>query len=130
MPVIWCILVVALAVANCWLVASTHRIIKDRGYHGAIIIFAALLLIGLALGFWFLTVRYMVSPVSRVYGVPIPIAGGDLINGRWRDGGVSSIFWLALVADITSGVATCVLPMRIWSHFCTRRDLRGDTNAA
>lgn len=130
MIVIWFILVVALTVTNCWLVVSTHRIIHDRGYRRAQRFFTALLFIGFAAGVWFLTVRYMLSPTSRLHGVPVPIASGDLINGRWRDGGVSRIFWFAFVADITSGIAACVLPMRVWSFLRGRRELRGVTNAA
>ena len=77
---------------------------------------------GVALAFRLMSVRYLESPTVRAYGVPFVIAGGDLVKGRWADGGVGLYMPLPFFADIAFGVAVCMLPLAILSLFRSRKN--------
>ena len=84
----------------------------------------ALTCAGLALGFWFMSITYLASPTSKVYGAPFCIAGADFINGRWLAGGVGRYMPLPLRADIGLGVAVCLLPVVALLFLRQRRAVR------
>jgi hypothetical protein len=101
-----------------WLVVSTHRRLIRGGFGRAWRIWFILLIIaGIALGFRLMGVRYLESPTARAYGVPFVTAGGDFIDGHWRDGGVGLYMPLPALADLAFGVAVCVVPLAILSLF-------------
>jgi hypothetical protein len=94
-----------------WIIVGTHRRLGrsqfGRAWH---ILFFILILAGMALGFRLTSIRHLVSPTSRVYGVPFHIAGGDFIDGRWIDGGVGRGMPLPLLANLACGVAIFLFP--------------------
>ena len=85
----------------------------------------ALTCAGLALGFWFMSITYLASPTSKVYGAPfclqVPILS---MGGRWLAGGVGRYMPLPLLADIGLGVAVCLLPVVALLFLRQRRAVR------
>ena len=76
---------------------------------------------GVALAFRLMSVRYLESPTARAYGVPFVIAGGDLVKGRWADGGVGLYMPLPFFADIACGVAICLAPLAVVLRWRSRK---------
>jgi len=109
-----------------WLVGSTHRkLVRGefrRAWHAWFIV---LIVLGVVLAFRLMAIRYLESPTSRAYGVPFVIAGGDFIDGRWRDGGVGLYMPFPFLADLGFGIATCLLPLAILSVFHSHRVKKG-----
>jgi len=83
--------------------------------------FIVVIIAGIALAFGLMNIRYLESPTSRAYGVPFVIAGGDLMDGRWADGGVGVHMPLPFLGDIAFGVAICMIPLTILSLFHSRK---------
>jgi hypothetical protein len=107
--------------ANAWVIVATHRRLARAPFGpGWRACFFALACAGLGLGLWFLSVRYLVSPTSRVYGVPFCVAGGDFLQGRWSDGGVGRFLPLAFLADVSCGLSVCLLPLALASSMRRR----------
>jgi len=105
-----------------WLVASTYlSIMRKRFARRWRVWFILLAIAGVALAFGLMNVRYLESPTARAYGAPFVIAGGDLVNGRWVDGGVGLYMPLPFLANIAFGVAVCIIPLAILSHFYSRK---------
>src|SRR3954471_19869421 len=91
---------------SCCLVASTYRRLLRRGFGRRWSVwFIVLTITGIALGFALMNIRYLGSPTERAYGLPFAIAGGDFINGRWRDGGVGLYMPFPFLANLAFGVA-------------------------
>ena len=105
-----------------WLVGSTHRKLAraefGRAWH---VWFIILIVLGVVLAFGLMGIRYLESPTSRAYGVPFVIAGGDFIDGRWRDGGVGLYMPFPFLADLAFGIAICLLPLAVLSVFQSRK---------
>ena len=105
-----------------WLIISTERRLARGGFSRAWRIwFVALCCVGLLLGFRLMSVRYLVSPTGRAYGVPFVTAGGDFIDGRWMDGGVGRYMPLPFLADLAFGIALCLLPLAAVSFVRARK---------
>jgi hypothetical protein len=108
--------ILAVVGVNAWIIVGTHRRLSRgrfaRAWH---ISHFVLVCAGIALGVYLLSVRYLISPTARVYGVPFCVAGGDFMQGRWSDGGVGRFLLLAVLADVSCGVSACVLPLALGS---------------
>jgi hypothetical protein len=105
-----------------WLVASTHlRIVRGGFGRRWRVWFVLLAIAGIALAFALMSIRYLESPTTRAYGVPFVIAGGDLVDGRWVDGGVGLYTPLPLFANVAFGVAVCMAPLAVLSCFKSRQ---------
>ena len=99
-----------LVLSGCIIVGTYRTLARGafgRAWHIAC---AVLTCAGLALGCWLVSITYLASPTSKVYGAPFCIAGADFIDGRWLAGGVGRYMPLPLLADIGLGVAVCLLP--------------------
>jgi hypothetical protein len=113
-----------------WLVVSTHDRLVRKGFGWAWRVWFILLSVaGIALAFRLMNIRYLVSPTSRVYGVPFVIAGGELINGQWADGGVGLYMPLPFLANLAFGISSCLIPFTILSIFYASKSQKG-SNAA
>jgi hypothetical protein len=119
---IYLLKILAILGVNTWLITGTYRRLT-RGQFGRAwhICFFVLSCAGLGLGIWFLSIRQLVSPTSRVYGIPFCIAGGDFLEGRWMDGGVGRFLFFAVLADIGCGLSLCLLPLAVGSFIHRRR---------
>ena len=105
------------------LFALTYRkLCRVEFGRGWIIAFILLTIAGVALAFRLMGIRYLETPTTRAYGVPFVIAGGDLVNGKWADGGVGLYMPLPLLANIAFGVAVCIIPLSILLHFQSRKN--------
>jgi hypothetical protein len=109
------ILAVILIVAvTCWIVVSTSRWFdRNRVSTGWQIAHWIAALGGFLAGLGLLLVPYHPKPTVWVMGYPIVVAGGELIHGRWSNGGGSDVAPLAMLADVGVGLAACMLPLRI-----------------
>jgi len=115
---------------SCWLIIGTHRRLFQEGVGRAWRVwFWTLVCAGVALGFWLMGIRYLVSPTARAYGLPFVIAGGDFMDGRWADGGVGRYMPFPFLADLAFGIAVCLLPLAIVSFFRLPKIQRGVANA-
>jgi hypothetical protein len=112
-----------------WLIAGTHdRLFREGVGRAWRVWFWILVFAGIALGFWLMGIRYLVSPTARCYGLPFVVAGGDFINGRWADGGVGRYMPFPFLADLAFGIAVCLLPLAVVSFFRLRKIQKGDAN--
>ena len=99
-----------------WLVASTYYRVTRKGIRrGWRDWFILLTIVGILLAFRLMGIRYLESPTERAYGIPFVIAGGELTNGKWADGGVGLYMPLPLLANLAFGIAVCVLPLAVFS---------------
>jgi hypothetical protein len=112
----------AVLTLNGVVIAATFRRLSAPEFGRAWrMVLLALTCCGFVLGAYLLNIRYLVSPTSRVYGFPFCIAGGDLLGGRWLDGGVGRFLPLAVLANLASGIAACLLPVLLASFICVRK---------
>ena len=98
------------------LTATTYR----RLMHGAfsrlwLAVYFVLICLGVVVGIQLLSIRHLISPTARVYGFPFVIAGGDFIDGHWKDGGIGDYMPFAALADIALGITLCTLPVAVAS---------------
>ena len=111
-----------------WVIVSTCRKLSDMRLQPAWFIAAlCFALAGVALGFWFVSITYLASPMSKVYGWPFGIAGADFVGGRWLTGGIGRYMPLPFITDIALGLALCLLPLRIFCFVRERPGERGKT---
>lgn len=97
-----------------WLIASTYRrLFRGAFGRGWRVWFVVLICVGVVVGFRLMNIQSVESPSARAYGVPFVIAGGELIDGHWRDGGVGRYMPLPLLADLAFGIAACVMPLEL-----------------
>jgi len=110
------------------LLFSTHRRLVRGGFGRAWrLSFIILIVMGMALAFGLMGIRYLESPTARAYGVPFVIAGGDFIEGRWRDGGVGLYMPFPFLADLAFGIAVCLAPLAILSIVRGRKIQKGSS---
>jgi hypothetical protein len=113
------VLVIALSL---WIVVSTSRWFKRHAFStGWQAAFLAALLIGMALGFALLNVRWDAAPTVKLTGYPFAVGGAELLNGRWAGGLVARDAIFAALADVGAVLAGCLLPLRLVQWLSDRK---------
>src|SRR5579871_1661718 len=117
MQLMWMLLTCAVSIV---VFMSTESLVsRDQFTRSWRIGFWMLSIVGLGLGIWLVSLRYLKTPTLRLYGFPFPIAGGELMNGKWLDGLVGNP--LAFFADVGGAVASCLLPLLLAAVMARRR---------
>ncbi len=117
MHLLWILLTCA---ASVLVFKGTESLVSREEFsRGWRIAFWTLSIVGIALGIRLVSLQYLSTPTLRLYGFPFPIAGGESMNGKWRDGLVGNP--LAFIADVGGGVAGCLLPLLLAALAARRR---------
>ena len=84
--------------------------------------FAALCVLGALLGWRFLSIEYHLSPELRIVGVPMAVALFQREDGNWTDF-IPDLQLFMAAADVTFGIALCLLPLRLAAWRFGRRSI-------
>jgi hypothetical protein len=123
MPVGILFILAQLAICG-WVIARTvKRVLSGSGSKTMWLAFAALVVLGLALGVWMACrVEYPLGTRFRLSGFPMPVAFFHLEAGQWVDFITPpAIMYPGIAANVLTGVALLELPL-LW--FLWRKDRR------
>ena len=108
------LIVLAIASMCAWAIISMTRLLiraKQRKLWLAASLLAG---VGLALGWFLANLEYHAGSNMRIVGIPMPLVFFHFEDGQWVDFPLPSyVMWPGFITNITTGIAVCLLPLRL-----------------